>query len=205
MLEIYFVRHGETDWNTKRILQGKSDSNLTSEGITQAKKLGKKIRDINFNKIYSSPLKRAMDTTGYILEDQQMEILPISEFEEIGLGAVEGIEREDFLRMYPKEYDDFWAFSTDYAPHIYGGENFQELFARIEKGIQRIISENPEGGKVMVVSHGVTLKSTFCLIKGHGIAGLPEEEIPRNTSLSIVEYSKERGFSIKIFSDISHL
>lgn len=205
MLEIYFIRHGETDWNTRRILQGKSDSNLTSEGIMQAKKLGEKIRHIDFDKIYSSPLKRAVDTTGYILGDQKMEVLPMPEFEEIGLGAVEGIEREDFLRMYPKEYDAFWAFSEDYAPHTYGGESFQELFIRIENGIQRIIAENPEGGKVLVVSHGVTLKSVFCLIKGHGIAGLPAEEIPKNTSLSITEYSKDKGFSIKLFSDTSHL
>jgi probable phosphoglycerate mutase len=205
MLEIYFVRHGETDWNTKKILQGKQNSNLTAEGIEQAKKLGKKLKTTQFDKVYSSPLKRAMDTTKYILGDKKQEIIPIPEFEEIGLGAVEGIQKEEFEGKYPKEYNDFWTFSIEYNPSSFGGETFSELFQRLKAGLDKLICENPEGGKVLVVCHGFALKSLFCIVKGFGIEALPTEPIPENTSLSIINYTRDNGFNIEVFSDTSHL
>ena len=61
-MEIYFVRHGQTIWNVEKRFQGLSDSPLTELGITQAKLLGKKFKDIKFDKFYSTSLKRANDT-----------------------------------------------------------------------------------------------------------------------------------------------
>lgn len=205
MLEIYFVRHGETEWNIRGIFQGRNNSNLTAEGVEQAKKLGNKIRNIDFAKVYASPLGRAMDTARYIMGDVKKEILPIEEFQEIAMGKVEGIEKDKFVEKYPKEYTDFWNFSEDYDPSAYSGESFQELFARIESGLKKIIAENKEGGKILIVTHGVSLKTIFCIINGKGIQGLSNEAIPQNTSLSIAEYTDENGFKMKVFSDTSHL
>ena len=79
-MEIYFVRHGQTIWNVEKRFQGLSDSPLTELGITQAKLLGKKLKDIKFDKFYSTSLKRANDTANYIKgdRDQEVEILMIS-------------------------------------------------------------------------------------------------------------------------------
>ena len=73
-MEIYFVRHGQTIWNVEKRFQGLSDSPLTELGITQAKLLGKKLKDIKFDKFYSTSLKRANDTANYIKGDRDQEI-----------------------------------------------------------------------------------------------------------------------------------
>ena len=69
-MEIYFVRHGQTIWNTQKRFQGLSDSPLTELGIEQAKLLGKKLKNVKFDKFYSSALKRANDTANYIKGDR---------------------------------------------------------------------------------------------------------------------------------------
>ena len=65
-MEIYFVRHGQTIWNVEKRFQGLSDSPLTELGITQAKWLGEKLKDIKFDKFYSTSLKRAYDTPKFV-------------------------------------------------------------------------------------------------------------------------------------------
>ena len=75
-MEIYFVRHGQTIWNVEKRFQGLSDSPLTELGITQAKLLGEKLKDIKFDKFYSTSLKRAYDTANYI-ENKKLKFLMI--------------------------------------------------------------------------------------------------------------------------------
>ena len=66
-MKIYFVRHGETVWNTLRIFQGSSNSPLTETGREQAKRLGEKLKDTKFTKFYSSPLGRTIETSELII------------------------------------------------------------------------------------------------------------------------------------------
>ena len=68
-MEIYFIRHGETLWNTLKIFQGSSDSPLTELGMSQARKLGEKLKDTEFTAFYSSPMGRTIATSKLILGD----------------------------------------------------------------------------------------------------------------------------------------
>lgn len=97
-MEIYFVRHGETVWNTQKRFQGLSDSPLTEKGIEQAKLLSKKLENINFDKFYSSPLKRANDTAKLIRGNRNQEIEIFDDFKEISMGEMEGIQHEEFKK-----------------------------------------------------------------------------------------------------------
>jgi len=81
-MEIYFVRHGQTVWNVEKRFQGLSDSPLTELGITQAKLLGEKLKDIKFDKFYSTSLKRANDTANYIKGNREQEVEIFDDFEE---------------------------------------------------------------------------------------------------------------------------
>lgn len=203
MLRIYFVRHGETLWNTLKIFQGRSNSPLTDLGISQAKKLSEHLKDLNFTKIYSSPLDRAMTTTKLIIGDKNLEITPIEEFQEIGMGEVEGIPREDFEKNYPIEYHNFWNNAVEYNPSAYCGESYSEVLERVQKGLDKIISENKDGN-ILVISHGVTLKAIFNIINNKGIDEFSKQPVPENTSTTIVEY-ENNNFKIVKFSDTEHL
>jgi len=159
-MEIYFVRHGQTIWNVEKRFQGLSDSPLTELGITQAKLLGKKLKDIKFDKFYSTSLKRANDTANYIKGDRDQEVEIFDDFIEISMGDMEGMGH----------------------------------FVELNKNYER----------VLVVSHGATLKTLLHYISGKDISTLSDEEIPKNTSYTIVKY-EDGKFEITDFSNTSHL
>lgn len=106
-MEIYFVRHGQTIWNVEKRFQGLSDSPLTELGITQAKLLGEKLKDIKFDKFYSTSLKRANDTANYIKGNRKQEVEIFDDFVEISMGDMEGIQQEEFKKLYPEQVKNF--------------------------------------------------------------------------------------------------
>lgn len=203
MLRIYFVRHGETVWNTLKIFQGRSNSPLTELGVEQAKKLSQHLNNIDFKKVYSSPQDRALQTTKLLLGDKNMEITTIDEFQEINMGKVEGIPREEFEKNYPIEYHNFWNNAMEYNPSAYNGESYEEILDRVKLGLERLVKEN-NNGNILVISHGVTLKAIFNIINEKGIDEFSKQPVPENTSTTIVEYDSNR-FKIIKFSDTEHL
>ena len=203
-MEIYFVRHGETVWNTEKRFQGLSDSPLTENGIEQAKLLGKKLKNINFDKFYSSHLKRANDTANFIKAERKQEVEIFKDFAEISMGEMEGIQKDEFSKLYPKQSEDFFFDPVAYDPSPYKGESFLELRKRVEQGLKKFVELNKNYKRVLVVSHGATLKILFHFISGKDISTLKDEKIPKNTSYTIVKY-ENKNFEIIDFSNTSHL
>ncbi|AVQ28505.1 histidine phosphatase family protein [Fusobacterium ulcerans] len=203
-MEIYFIRHGETLWNTLKIFQGRSDSPLTELGISQAEKLSEKLKDIEFTDFYSSPMGRTIQTTKIIMGDRKQEIKFIEEFKEISMGDIEGIPRSEFEEKYPKEFYDFFNNPVDYDPKVYHGENYYEVIERVKKGLDKLLSYLNDSDRVVVVTHGVTLKALFHVITKEKMDVLGAAKVPQNTSVSIVKY-KDGKFNIEVFSDTSHL
>lgn len=203
-MEIYFIRHGETLWNTLKIFQGRSDSPLTELGISQAEKLSEKLKDIEFTDFYSSPMGRTIQTTKIIMGDRKQEIKFIEEFKEISMGDIEGIPRSEFEEKYPKEFYDFFNNPVDYDPKVYHGENYYEVIERVKKGLDKLLSYLNDSDRVVVVTHGVTLKALFHVLTKERMDVLGAAKVPQNTSVSIVKY-KDGKFNIEVFSDTSHL
>lgn len=203
-MEIYFIRHGETLWNTLKIFQGSSDSPLTELGISQAEKLSAKLKDVKFTDFYSSPMGRTIQTTKIIMGDRKQKIKFIDEFKEISMGDIEGIPRSEFEEKYPKEFYDFFNNPVDYDPKVYHGENYYQVIERVKKGLDKLLSYLNDNDRVAVVTHGVTLKALFHIITKEKMDELGAAKVPQNTSVSIVKY-KNGKFNIEVFSDTSHL
>lgn len=203
-MEIYFIRHGETLWNTLKIFQGASDSPLTELGISQAEKLSKRLKDVEFTDFYSSPMGRTIQTSRIVMGDRKQELKFIDEFREISMGDMEGVPRQEFEERYPKQFVDFFTNPTEYDPTVYNGENYYQVIERVRKGLEKLLSYHKEGDRVAVVTHGVTLKALFHIITGETMDELAASKVPQNTSLSIVEY-KNGKFNVKLFSDTAHL
>lgn len=203
MLQIYFIRHGQTEWNTQGMMQGRNNSPLTQKGRDQAKKLGEHLKTEEFDVIYSSPLGRAMETTELILGDSKKEILPIDEFKEIAMGKVEGIPKEEFELTYPEEYYNFWHDGTKYDPTAYQGESYEEVLDRAKKGLDKL-SKLYSNGKIMVVTHGVMLKAICNVVLEKGISEFTKQPVPENTSVTVINY-KDGHFEIEKFSMTDHL
>lgn len=203
-MEIYFVRHGQTIWNVEKRFQGLSDSPLTELGITQAKLLGEKLKDIKFDKFYSTSLKRAYDTANYIKGNRKQKIEIFDDFVEISMGDMEGIKQEDFKKLYPEQVKNFFFNQLEYDPSSFGGESFLEVRERVIRGLNKFIELNKNYERVLVVSHGATLKTLLHYISGKDISTLSDEAIPKNTSYTIVKYENGK-FKIIDFSNTSHL
>ena len=203
-MEIYFVRHGQTIWNVEKRFQGLSDSPLTELGITQAKLLGEKLKDIKFDKFYSTSLKRAYDTANYIKGNRKQKVEIVDDFVEISMGDMEGIKQEDFKKLYPEQVKNFFFNQLEYDPSSFGGESFLEVRERVIRGLNKFIELNKNYERVLVVSHGATLKTLLHYISGKDISTLSDEAIPKNTSYTIVKYENGK-FEIIDFSNISHL
>ena len=203
-MEIYFVRHGQTIWNVEKRFQGLSDSPLTELGITQAKLLGEKLKDIKFDKFYSTSLKRAYDTANYIKGNRKQKVEIFDDFVEISMGDMEGIKQEDFKKLYPEQVKNFFFNQLEYNPSSFGGESFLEVRERVIRGLNKFIELNKNYERVLVVSHGATLKTLLHYISGKDISTLSDEAIPKNTSYTIVKYENGK-FEIIDFSNVSYL
>lgn len=206
-MNIFFVRHGQTEWNELGKFQGSKDSPLTKIGILQAEKLGARLAKENFvfDKIYSSPMGRAFSTAKIITQNQAI-IETIDEFKEISVGEMEGIPFTEFENLFPTEYYNFFNNPVNYVPTAIKGESFSSLMARVQLGLKKITDLNKTDSNILIVTHGITLKAILSVIKNRStsLELFAKEEIPGNTSFTHIEYDNG-NFSIIDFSNTDHL
>lgn len=112
---LFFIRHGQTDWNLNGLIQGSCDIELNEEGILQADKLSRSILQRKYIfKIFSSPKKRAVQTAKILSTATDVEYVSIEGLEEINLGAWEGLSWDEVKRKYPTEYNE-WFLNRRYT------------------------------------------------------------------------------------------
>lgn len=211
-MKLYIVRHGETEWNTFKILQGFQDSTLTEKGKDQARMLRDSLEETEFHSIYSSPLGRAHNTAKILTEGRNQPIELVPEFMEMGFGKVEGTPREKFKEKYPEEHYNLWNQADQYNPEAFNGESFSSLRDRVEKGVYKLLEDYEKNGggdkNILLVGHGLVVKMLYNICTGGNLKHFWEEPVPKNTSLSIFEVKKiddKHEFDIITYSNIEHL
>ena len=199
MLRLYFMRHGETVWNTERRYQGMTDIELSEKGLRQAECAAKRFKNIKIDKIYASPLKRAMKTAEKIAAEKGLEIISEDDFREIHFGEWEGKTVPELTEKYGESYTNFIR-----EPHKYGfpGEgSVENVINRIKPGIDRLIAE--EKGNVLIVSHGGIIRLMIMYIMGLDSSWFTKMWI-NNTGVSIVEIKNDRRLLLTL-NDSAHL
>ncbi|GLC30611.1 histidine phosphatase family protein [Clostridium omnivorum] len=202
-MRLYLTRHGQTEWNLERRMQGWKDSPLTELGISNAKALGKHLKDVNFSEIYSSSVQRAVRTAELVRGDKDIPIILDDNLREIGVGDWEGQVVEDIKQNYAEEYGNFWK-----KPHLYKRDNV-ETFHDVQERAVKVVKEIVEKHKgtddnVLIVTHTITLKSIMAYFEGRDIEKLWEPPYIYDTSLSLVEITEE-GAKILLHGDVAHL
>lgn len=163
-LDIYLVRHGETQSNLDRVFQGHLDTSLTERGREQAESVGRWLRDTRFDAIYASDLARAADTARAIARHQDSdEVIFDPSLREMHYGVLQGVPISEFVSVLkPYGVAAEWgngAFSERrLAPP--GGESLRKLRNRVTRFVARLESDHPlsEERRVLVVSHGGFLR-----------------------------------------------
>lgn len=186
MLRLFLVRHGETVWNRERRLQGHTDSRLTRNGVENTEKLHEILKQIDFKKIYTSPLQRAVRTAEIIKGDRDLEIIPDKRLKEINLGEWEGMTIYETEEQHPAEYRNFWNDPQHFTP--FEGERPLEVQTRVDKAVEDIVESNKDGN-ILIVSHGYALKLFLTKLENKPLSELWNPPILDGSSLSVVEYS----------------
>lgn len=185
-MNLYVIRHGETKWNRKGMLQGWKNSDLTDEGIEAATDLRDafKEKDLKFDAIYTSTQQRAIDTAEIIQDDSNVEIIQMDDLKELGFGKWDGMFLEDVHKEHKVEYENYMNNPKLYEPTS-GGESFEELFERVKRALDEIINSNHEN--VLIVTHGVTIKAIISLVDNIDIEKFNDIPIYKGTAVNKFE------------------
>ncbi|BDU50421.1 histidine phosphatase family protein [Haliovirga abyssi] len=203
-LNLYIVRHGETEWNKKGVMQGHFNSDLTDLGKNQALKLSKSLSHINFDAVYTSTQSRAINTTQIILGDKDNKIIQSELIKEINMGIWQGMEKEVVRKKYPEHIESFWKNPHKYDHQAIKGESYFELCKRTKLFLNDIYDKH-KNGNILIVSHGIAIKSILNNILNRSIEDFWKGEYILNTSVTLIEMKAKDSFEIKFISDVSHL
>jgi probable phosphoglycerate mutase len=190
---IYIIRHGETDFNKLGIVQGSGiDSDLNPRGVQQAANFYAFYKEINFQKIYTSALKRTQQSVlPFIETGKPYQILP--ELNEISWGIFEGKPQNESERLAYWEVVNGWK-NGNYSAKIEAGESAAEMQARQLPVVQLLKAQKEDC--VLIATHGRAMKSLLCTLLNLPLSAMESFE-HSNLCLYILNFN---GHSFKLIS-----
>ncbi|MEQ8409667.1 MAG: histidine phosphatase family protein [Gammaproteobacteria bacterium] len=197
-MRIHLFRHGQTNWNAERRIQGQSESQLNELGIQQAKELSARIREQHFDVIYCSSSVRTRETADHAFGDRATPIHYLDTLREIQMGAWEGELYADIEARAPDSFRHFW-----HEPHLFnvdGAETFAELQSRALTALDGFARDH-SGQDVAVVSHGALIKSVLCHAAGRELKDLWAPPSMHNCAHSLLERDAAGNYRILIYAD----
>ena len=159
--ELLIIRHAKSLANTTGMFGGITDYDLSQEGLEQAEALVKRLEDVEIDKIYSSPLKRAVNTIKPTSVMKNLEINIVDDLIEIDVGTWEDTLVEDLRKMHPEECK--YIDETDYYTGMKGQEETIDVSNRMYNAILKIAKDNI-GKTVVITSHIVAIRAFLCKI-----------------------------------------
>ena len=160
---LFIMRHGRTDWNNLRKLQGRTDIPLNDEGRKMAESARGEYKDVHFDVCYCSPLVRARETAQILLRDRNIPVIIDNRLIEMSFGVCEGVEKACDNPESPMHL--FFDAPAHFIPPE-GGESFKELFSRTGEFLKEVVEPDLAAGKdVLIVGHGAMNSSIICQVK----------------------------------------
>ena len=186
-MEVYIIRHGETVWNAAGKMQGNADIELNESGRALAGELGRKLEEVHFDRIYSSPLIRAYETACLIRGHRNIPIIRDDRLREIHFGSMEGTHYSEWLKD-GCPYRFFFTEPARYMPPE-GGETLEQVCARAREFLQQVVEPGwATTERIMIVAHGALNKGLMCYIEEHGTDNFWGEALQQNCEASIYTY-----------------
>ncbi|MFS0673714.1 histidine phosphatase family protein [Ornithinibacillus sp. 179-J 7C1 HS] len=188
MTTIYLVRHGETDWNAERRMQGGTDIPLNAKGEEQAELCGAALNPSDYDVVVSSNLKRAKKTAEIINQYLGLPFEVMEDFAERNFGDAEGLTFDERSELYPD--------------HEYPNQEELEVFSsRVMNGLEKVY-EKYAGKRVLLVAHGAVIYRILSNLSETKL-NLYGRKI-ENTSISTI-YRKDDGWAIQEYNRVDHL
>jgi broad specificity phosphatase PhoE len=205
-MNLYFIRHGETEYNALNISQGE-DTELSSLGLTQAELLAKRFSNTPVDVIYSSPMKRARQTAEVVSKLLEKDITYSDYLKEQRAPSEFVGKRKDSLELV--EIEKLRDFNEkDFLWHYSDEENFNDFKERVRRFFDTLSETKQEN--VLIVSHGGPIRLLIFLM-------MEERVDPRafyrfadlfrvdNAGITFCKKNKKEKYSVQFFNDCSHL
>ena len=204
-MKLYFVRHGRTVWNLEGRFQGAGgDSPLLPESIDTLKKLGQYLKDISFDKIYSSDLPRAIKSAE-IIQSQLTNPCPLEsvpDLREWHLGKLEGLKIATLNAIYPQQIQAFRTNLAKFDTTMFEAESLYSTTQRTTQFIKSLKDSKTE--QLLLVGHGANLTASIRTLLGYNEALLRKNGGLDNASLTILETNDFEKFTLKTWNDTSY-
>lgn len=197
---IYLIRHGQTDYNIKGIVQGRGiNSNLNAKGIQQANAFFEFYKDVPFDVIYTSTLVRTTQTIAPFLAKG----IPVEQniaLDEIDWGIYEGVEHDHVVSSNYTAILKRWA-AGDLNHAIQGGETPLVLQDR-QKPFLKVL-QSCEAQNILVCSHGRAIRSLLCLFLNRPLNEM--DKFPHDNTCLYLLKMYDNNFELVKSNDLSHI
>ncbi|MCY1116855.1 histidine phosphatase family protein [Bacillus safensis] len=188
MTTICLVRHGETDWNAAKRIQGRTDIPLNDTGKWQAEQTGLYLKDVHWDVVISSPLTRAKETAHLILNYVHAPLVIMDDFIERDYGDAEGMSFEERQKLFPdKQYPNM--------------EPLETIQNRMLEGIEKVRAAYPDQ-HVLIVAHGAAIHALLTTLADEHM-GLQNTRLV-NACLNYVEWTDGK-WKVRDYNVVSHL
>jgi len=196
------VRHGETDWNATRRLQGHTDIDLNTRGLTQAKKMAQALKRISlqFDVLYTSDLRRAAKTAEAIERLFQTTAIKNAALRERHLGALQGLTIDEAPQREPELWKSHLSRNTE--ENLRNGESIQQFADRIKIALEQIYQKH-NGKTILLVSHGGALDMMYRIASNQPLDAEKAVAVP-NASLNWLSHDGLK-WNVDGWADTSHL
>ena len=182
MPQLILIRHGQSQWNLENRFTGWVDIDLSDTGREEAHRAGEHLRGMKVDKVYTSVLKRAINTAKIALEEAGMGDMPMTQSEllnERHYGDLQGLNKDEMREKFGDEQVHVWRRSYDTPPP---GENAESLKMTIERVMPffrgHIVEDLKQGKNVLVVAHGNSLRAVLFELDKHTPETIPNVNIP---------------------------
>ncbi len=199
-MNLILIRHGETDWNRSGRCQGIADIVLNENGKQQARELANSLKDYKITAIYSSHLKRALETAEHIAEHHDLDVRIERDLHEMNQGDLEGLSFPDIRDRYADVLQK-WRESPE-TLRLPNGESLIEVQDRAWSVFEKV-NRAHMGETVVAVSHNLTIITLLCKITGVGLKGFREFNVQATSKNVIV--SENGDIRVDVINDVSHL
>lgn len=183
--KLVLTRHGESEWNLAGKWTGWTDVSITDKGAADARKMGELLQDIHFDAIYTSELKRTVETMQQVLDTQgqtDMDYAREKVLNERDYGEYTGLNKWEVKDRLGEE--KFNAIRRDYDEPIPGGETLHDVYDRVVPWYRDVIVPQLNAGKnVLFVAHGNSIRALVKYIESISDAAISEFEIVFGTIL----------------------
>ena len=198
---LYLIRHAEAEGNLYRRIQGQWDGEVTPRGRRQIEALAERFRDVPLDAVYSSDLRRTIETAGAILKYHDLELQTTPRLREIYMGAWEGLAWGDADHAEPEQ---MYFFNHDPARWVIpGAEPYAVLEARMRSVLCDIARRHPNGA-VAVVSHGTAIRTYLAARLGIASSDIGTLVHGDNTCVAKLEFD-DGDMRVVYHNDASHL